>query len=438
MSIRRPRRACAAAVTLVGFVVGSAAFAEPLSLEDCMRLALRHNLTAESARVDLRSANADVARARSAFLPRVDVGGTWSKSEEAIEVFQGGELRFFDETWNLDARASLTLFDGLGNVWGYREASQSRAAARDRVSRARQDVAYETERRFFEVRRQSALLEVQKKAVEASAEQLKKTNAMKDLGAATRADVLKTEVTHANDQLEELRTERALEVAKGALATYIGRNPSDDLDIVPEEPTVGDELPLDAAVAEAIEHSPGLTAARANRDARRSAVRQAKSERYPSLAAWANTDYFNFELSDFDDEHIEWRYGVSMDFTVFDGMLTKSNIRTAEAELHRATRAAESQERDVIFAVRQAWFDTEIARRTIVVAENGVRSSEEDFRLAQERYRLGEGTILDVIDAQVNLTRTRSSLVTARYDARLAQSRLRSAIGNLAVPEPSE
>jgi outer membrane protein TolC len=261
---------------------------------------------------------------------------------------------------------------------------------------------------------------------------------MKDLGAATRADVLKTEVTHANNLLEELKTTRALELAKNALATYIGRSPQDLLEIVPEEPTLIDVLPLEESVAAAVERSPGLTAARAGRDASRSAVRRAKAARYPSLAAWASTDYFNFELSDFDDEHIEWRYGVSLDFTVFDGWLTKSEIRSAEAESYRAGRVAESQERDVIFAVRQAWFDTEIARRTIAVSEGGVRSSEEDLRLAEERYRLGEGTILDVIDAQVNLTRTSSALVAARYDARLAHSRLRSAIGSLALPGSPE
>jgi outer membrane protein TolC len=130
--------------------------------------------------------------------------------------------------------------------------------------------------------------------------------------------------------------------------------------------------------------------------------------------------------------------GLSVDLTVFDGFLTKSQIRRAESDLLKSRRAAESAERDVVLAVRQAYLDLEIARRQIDVAEEAVRSSEEDHRLAQERYRLGEGTILDVIDAQVNLTRSRTSLENARFDARLALSALKSAVGDLAMPEPAE
>jgi len=69
------------------------------------------------------------------------------------------------------------------------------------------------------------------------------------------------------------------------------------------------------------------------------------------------------------------------------------------------------------------------------VGESAVRSSEEDLRLAQERFKIGEGTILDVIDAQVNLRRAASTLVGARYDARLARAALMNAIGDVEVPE---
>jgi outer membrane protein TolC len=67
-----------------------------------------------------------------------------------------------------------------------------------------------------------------------------------------------------------------------------------------------------------------------------------------------------------------------------------------------------------------------------------VKSSEEDLRLAEERYKVGEGTILEVIDAQVNLTRVKTDLVNAAADHRLSISRLRNAVGDLPVPENGE
>ncbi|MDP6528107.1 MAG: TolC family protein, partial [Gemmatimonadota bacterium] len=87
--------------------------------------------------------------------------------------------------------------------------------------------------------------------------------------------------------------------------------------------------------------------------------------------------------------------------------------------------------------VHSAHLDVEIARESIGVAGSGVRSAEEDLRLAQERFKLGEGTILEVIDAQVNHTRARTSLVSATYDLRLAQAGLRRAMGSAVRSEPS-
>jgi outer membrane protein TolC len=88
--------------------------------------------------------------------------------------------------------------------------------------------------------------------------------------------------------------------------------------------------------------------------------------------------------------------------------------------------------------VRQAYLDLEISRESIAVAEEAVRSSQEDLRLAEERYKIGEGTILEVIDAQVNLTRSRTDQVAAIYDRRLAVSALRNAIGIMPLPDGTE
>lgn len=436
MSIVVPARRGAA--ILCGLALALPAAAEPLSLDECTRIALSRNLSAEQARGDLRAADAGVMQSRSAFLPRLTAGGAWTKPEEKIEVFQAGEFRFYDQTWSARASGNLTLFDGLGNWFNYASARDARNSAQSRYRRARQDVVTETERLFFEVRRQEALAEVQAKAVELSTEQLKKTQAMKDLGAATRADVLKAEVDDSNNQLAQLRTERDREIAKATLSTFLGLDPREPLELAAEEPALDQPIPMEGAIERALGSNAALAAARSNLSATHASVRAAKAQRYPSLSLNASTSYFNFELEDFDDEHIEWQYGLSMDFTIFDGFLTKGSIRRAEADLLKARRAAESEERDVILAVRQAWLDLEIARRSIEVGERAVRSSEEDLRLAQERYRLGEGTILDVIDAQVNLTRSRTDLVSARFDARIAQSALRSAVGDLDVPADAE
>lgn len=424
-------------VLLAALAFPALAAAEPLSLEACERLALKANLDAEQAQGALRSARADVTGARSRFLPQVTVSGSVTKPEERIDVFQGGELKFFDRTYSADAQARLTVFDGGNNWSSYRAATRGRDAAEDRLVAARQGVLYETAVRYYNVARQQELLEVATKATELSEEQLKKTRAMKDLGAATQADVYKAEVDRSTARLEEIRTRRDLRVALASLADLVGRSADEPVDILPLEPE--ETIPFDLAEARqrALERNPTLSASRYARDAEKSQVTAAKSARYPSLSVWGSNSYFNFELKDFDDEHNEWRLGASVSLTVFDGLLTKANIRRAQSGLAVAEKAVTSTRNSVLFVVEQTYLDLEVAKEAITVGQDGVRSSEEDLRLAQERFKIGEGTILDVIDAQVNLRRARSTLVSARYDARLAHAALMNAIGDVEVPEGS-
>ena len=56
---------------------------------------------------------------------------------------------------------------------------------------------------------------------------------------------------------------------------------------------------------------------------------------------------------------------------------------------------------------------------------------EEDLRLAEERYRVGKARLLEVLDAQVNLTQVRGDLVRTRYDLKIAEAELARLTGSI-------
>jgi len=58
-----------------------------------------------------------------------------------------------------------------------------------------------------------------------------------------------------------------------------------------------------------------------------------------------------------------------------------------------------------------------------------VDSAEEDLRLSQERYQQGLGTVLELLEAQVNLTRARDTLVNALTVLKISEAALDKARG---------
>ena len=96
-------------------------------------------------------------------------------------------------------------------------------------------------------------------------------------------------------------------------------------------------------------------------------------------------------------------------------------------------RMLKEQRLDIASEIQQALLDLQRERERIELSQEGIVSAQEDLRYAQESYRLGAGTILEVLDAQAKLTDARNAQTGALYDYQLARLRLDRARG-----EPGE
>ena len=67
----------------------------------------------------------------------------------------------------------------------------------------------------------------------------------------------------------------------------------------------------------------------------------------------------------------------------------------------------------------------------IPLNEAVVASAEEDLKLVRERYSLGSASILEVLDAQVSLIRSNSTLINTIHDARMQEASLKALLGTL-------
>jgi outer membrane protein len=81
--------------------------------------------------------------------------------------------------------------------------------------------------------------------------------------------------------------------------------------------------------------------------------------------------------------------------------------------------------------VKQAYFDVQQAKKSIEVTRNQVASAEEDLRLNSEKYTLGSGTMLELIDAQVSYATAKSDHIQSLYAYKKAIARLQQTMGKL-------
>ena len=79
--------------------------------------------------------------------------------------------------------------------------------------------------------------------------------------------------------------------------------------------------------------------------------------------------------------------------------------------------------------VRQAYLDMREAEKRFTSTQTAVAQAEEDLFIAQEKYKVGAGTILDVIDAQLALSTARLNHISAQYDYARYKAALENSMG---------
>jgi outer membrane protein TolC len=169
--------------------------------------------------------------------------------------------------------------------------------------------------------------------------------------------------------------------------------------------------------------------------AQRSDISAARGGWFPSLGVNFNYTWNDRELVDnpidiFREEY-QWSVTGYLRFNIFDGMQTSSRVKTARADLRIAEYNMEKSRLEVENEVKRLILSMNEAAERIEVAGETVMQADEELRLANERYRVGAGTMLEIIDAQVSLATARGNLIEAKCDYLIAEADLERATGRV-------
>jgi outer membrane protein TolC len=287
---------------------------------------------------------------------------------------------------------------------------------------------------YFDTARQQQQLEVLREAVSLSQERVRIAQMRRDVGTASDLDVRQARVDLNADSADVLRQNVALAAARATLFRLLGkRRPPDDL-AVSARISIDETLSFQELLETTRARSPALRQATAALQSARAEERELRAEYFPALDAVVGYGYNRFaggtgflETS----ESLNLSYGLSLTFNVFDGLNRErrqqnATLRTRNAELLINDIEAELQ------AALQRAFSSYRNRLDIVVLEReNLEVAASNVDLALERFRLGTITSVELRDVQEQRIRAASDLLTARFDAKRAETELLRLSGQL-------
>ena len=124
-----------------------------------------------------------------------------------------------------------------------------------------------------------------------------------------------------------------------------------------------------------------------------------------------------------------FRANLTVSLPIFTGFSRSLRIAEARAQADDASEFYRAQQLQVRTTVHQRLLATRTAYQASQVQQGSVAAARDQLRLAQDRYRLGSGTSLELADAQTAVARAETDLVNAVYDYHKAIAALEAAVG---------
>ncbi len=392
---------------------------QAMTIREAIQAALENNpsLQRTEKSITLAEESLKVAKAGKGVSVSTSGGANFSKTEGA------------DDSESLSTRVSgsIPLYTGKKLESQIKSAELEIDSAKLQYNQARDDLAYQVAAAYVDALENFATKNVYLETEANLAEHEKNIAAMYDAGATAKIDLLRAQVETSNASQDTAKSHAAYEVSLTKLATLMSTKSISNLSV--EEIKTSSKLgELEEYISLAEENRSDLKADEIKTEQGELNIEIAKAGKRPTLSAEIGAGLNSASSS--------WHVtpsasaGVSATWNIFDGGITKAQIAEAELELERLRLAMANDLNSVHEDVITAHKNLKIALMRLRTTQRAVELAEEERYIASEKYKAGEGILLDVLDAEVSLTTAKKNHVSAVHDVIRYRFDLAHATGN--------
>ncbi len=409
-----------------------------LALGDAVAQARQNNPDYRIAQNQVAPANAGVRNAWGQFIPFVSANASanWINGTQVVVAgVSVPQPSLSQSRYNIsfDWALSGPMF------YGTSQAKANRRAVEADVNSARIAIDADVVTQYLNGMQAAATTDVARQQVRRNSEFLVLTTARNRVGQASMYDVRQAEVAFNGSEVDLLRSLQLEQDTKIELFRRMGVNPPAPV----QEVALSDSFPvrepqfdLEALLAEARDNQPRIKALEAREAAAQATLKSAKSAYFPTLSASAVKGGFTNDVGSdtlssfpFDFTNNPIAYGLRVELPIFQGFNRTTRVTRARADQMDAAERLRSIDLQIradvtsrVLAVNTTW-------RTLAIQDRSRTAAREQLTLANERYRLGSGTVLELSDALNAVTRADAAYINAVYDNHRALVALYASIG---------
>ena len=153
---------------------------------------------------------------------------------------------------------------------------------------------------------------------------------------------------------------------------------------------------------------------------------------YPTLNASLSYSWIAM-AEDFKFKDYKWNPysvgGLSLTVPIFSGGQRWYNLKQTKVQQEELDLQRENTRRNLVVAVKQGLSSLETAVKQYNAAQASIEGAKTGYEIAQKRYEIGSGTLLEMNDAQLALLQAKLNLNQSIYTYLVAKSSLDKVLG---------
>lgn len=402
------------------------------SLRDALASAYQYNPRLDAERARQRATDEEVARANSGYRPTVgaaaDIGYNRQDSKPPGLASGSGETH----PKGYGVTATQPVFNGFRTLNGVRVAEATVRAGRETLRSVEQSVLLEGATAYVDVVRDQSIVKLRENNVDVLTRELKATQDRFSVGEVTRTDVAQAQarraaaisaldLARANLQTSRANFERTIGYPPGSLTE---QRPPDAL--LPKSQS--------AAVEITLRENPAIVAALYTEQAARYTVDATWGELLPSVSVDASYSR-RFDTSVTTDETETSTVTGRLSVPLYEAGDVRARVRQSKHTHVSRMQQIEQSRTEVKATTISAWASLTAARAAIEADLVQVSSTATALAGVREEERVGQRTLLDVLNAEQEALNAQVQLVTDKRNLVVAAYALMASIGRLSIPE---
>jgi outer membrane protein TolC len=405
-----------------------------LTLQDALARARKNSVAFQSALTDSAIARQDRFQAAGALLPSVSYNNQawYTQGHNGAPIFIANNAPH-----EYLSQANIHESIDLAGVSSFRRSAAMAAAAKARAEVASRGLVVTVVQDYYSVAAaQQKVLSAQKAADEGD-RFLKLTQDLEHGGEVAHSDVIKAELQATERRRGLQEAQLGLLNARLDLAVLIFPDFTDNFEVTEDLHAPASLPTLGEVQQQAARDNPDVRAALESARAAGFDVTAARAGYLPSFSAdyWYGIDAPQFAVNGPGGiSNLGSSAAATVSIPIWNWGATQSRIKQAELRRAQAQRELSLAQRRLLAEIKSLYSEAETAMNELGGLARSAQLAEESLRLTTLRYKGGEATVLEVVDAQTTYAQSSAAYQDGAVRYRVALANLQTLTGVLTTP----